>query len=624
MNQVNLDVPIPELGLTFKQLLDSIRTIFSDISNDNEKLLDAFTVDTAVGNDLDHIGALFSVNRKSSETDIAYRVRLNLFLGDHDKRSLALGDITTLSQRILGIEPEAVREYPDFDFTHHTGKPYPGVHIEYTVADIETYLEDFKVFRDVIDLYKAAGVPFIIGPIKTLLEQYTAFYNYVLQIGVHFKPNEELYKFPISRFDISGAGFNESTFESQVVVLDHWGAQIPFFSSVELITDIFDVFKAIWKLFVSETYSLTINEDLLTGLGFHEHIHSGMDAQRFEVSRFDIVPQLINDTFGTTNLLAKFTETIIAFITSEVISTDTKGYFAELIPFIDLVDTFKGIGTKDFGLERIGGFDVDLFDAQRFNTIFQDIILLIIIKPFTELVSVYSDDIRLNPKGYFTELISVYSDDIKAPSDMKVILLELLSVFVDTFSIGDIILPFTELISVYLDTIDFNGVLTQSELVNLFVDTFKASWITDLGTEKVGGFDVDLFDVQRFNTVFQDILKLIITKPFTESISVYSEDIKLNPYGYFTEVISSFVDTIKAPSDMKAILTELLSTFVETFLGKPKALLIEDPFVGTSGGTTTQLITVPLKVGSGTVESGDVGVIGSVGNQQVLMEESYA
>ena len=545
----DLNIGLPELGLTFQQLLSSMRTVFSDISDNAEKLLEAFNLNLAVGNNLDNIGALFSVNRKSGESDIDFRARMILFLGDHDKRALAIGDITTLSQRIIGIPPLAVREYPDFNFIHHTGKTHPGVHIEYTVSDIETYLDEFKNFRDIIQLYKAVGVPFIIGPIEFLTEVYTSFYTEYLRVGIHFQPNEELYKFPIGRFDIAGAGFNQSVFEETVIALDHWGAQIPFISFTDLVTvyndtfkailkllvtdlvtvynDIFkailnlkfsdpvtvysDIFKAILKLLttdsvnvysdtfhailkrlITESYSEVIREDLLLGLGLYEHIHSGMDAQRFDVSRFDSDRHLIIDTFSIKDITLPFTETVVAFITSEVISTDTKGYFAELIPFIDLVDIFKGIWTKDLGTERIGGFDVDKFDVSKFETTFQDFILLIVIKSFTELLSVYSDTIRLNPKGIFTELVS------------------------------------------------------------------------------------------------------------------------------------SIVDTPLIPSDMKVLLTELLNTLVDTLLNKIKAILTESPYAGTSGGTTNIVSAVPLKIGSGTVgPSGDVGVIGILGNIQVVMEEIY-
>ena len=59
-------------------------------------------------------------------------------------------------------------------------------------------------------------------------------------------------------------------------------------------------------------------------------------------------------------------------------------------------------------------------------------------------------------------------------------------------------------------------------------------------------------------------------------------------------------------------------------ISKIKAILTESPYAGTSGGTTNIVSAVPLKIGSGTVgPSGDVGVIGILGNIQVVMEEIY-
>lgn len=437
MSQVNLEVSIPELGLTFQQLLDSIKTIFLNINIDTENLFDAFSVDTALGIDLDHIGNLFSIKRNSGESDIDYRARLILFLGDHDKRALAIGDITELSQRILGIDPLAVREYPDFNFIHHTGRTHPGVHVEYTVAQIETYLNEFKIFRDIIQLYKAVGVPFIIGPIEFLTEIYTSFYNFGLLIGLHFQPNEKLFEFPIARFDSAGEGFNYGSFDTQgVIAIDHWGSNVPFLQSYELITDIIDIIKLIGTLFVVESYSETIGEDLLVGLGFKEGLHKGYDVQRFG-SGFD------ND--------------------------------------FEIIDTFQ---IKDIALP-LGN----------------------------ELLSVYSDTILLNPYGYFTELVSSFVDTIKIPSDMKVILTELISTYVDTIKAPSGMKVFlSELLLTFVDTKYLNVKISRDETVS-------------------------------------SILEVMI-------------------------------------NSIKALLSETISTLVDTFLGEPSLEFTEDPYTGATVSTS--------------------------------------
>ena len=141
MTDMNLVIP---KGVTLSELVNSIENSAHTIDSYIVDLVSYFDINVAVGNDLDMIGDILGLKRTDGNTDEEFRNRVLTHISVINEKPTGQS-IIDAADRILGFQP-SILEYPAFDFTPLTGKTHPGILINFTVAQLNTFAEEIEEF----------------------------------------------------------------------------------------------------------------------------------------------------------------------------------------------------------------------------------------------------------------------------------------------------------------------------------------------------------------------------------------------------------------------------------------------------------------------------------------------
>lgn len=131
------------------KIINALANQLTQFDQEKVNLVTTLFIDTAYGDDLDTLGALFALNRITGETDKLYRARIKLFWNTQVSSST----IDAIKNAVAVLDPNLDPE--NITVTEAPGKPFISVILIPLLASLTSLTQEII---DTVEDVKAAGV----------------------------------------------------------------------------------------------------------------------------------------------------------------------------------------------------------------------------------------------------------------------------------------------------------------------------------------------------------------------------------------------------------------------------------------------------------------------------------